>query len=125
METKRRINFTHFFSFYAAVKKISGHQLPVQKDIDHLETDAVLTTPTMNMSAGKAKLYEDISGFLYRMGVSLMDHDLKTKDGDCTLDLGCGTCSLTARLASKFGKRGKIVGVEPNEARVQLARKNA
>ncbi|XP_065180100.1 uncharacterized protein LOC135810536 [Sycon ciliatum] len=77
------------------------------------------------MFAEKATLYDENCDFQYRMGVSLMDNDLKPKDGDCMLDLGCGTGRLATRLASKVGKRGKVVGVDPNAGRIQLARKNA
>ena len=72
------------------------------------------------MSEERAKLYDDNSDFLYQMGVSLMDNDLLPKDGDCILDLGCGT-----GLASKVGLRGKVLGVDPNAGRIELARTNA
>eukprot|EP00117_Sycon_ciliatum_P005070 scpid84098/ scgid9166/ Trans-aconitate 2-methyltransferase len=77
------------------------------------------------MSEERAKLYDENSDFVYQMGVSLMDNDLLPKDGECILDLGCGTGRLTARLASKVGLRGTVLGVDPNAGRIELARTNA
>eukprot|EP00117_Sycon_ciliatum_P006870 scpid96818/ scgid10217/ Malonyl-CoA O-methyltransferase BioC; Biotin synthesis protein BioC len=77
-----------------------------------------------NMSEEKAQLYDEDSNFQYRNGMSLMDEHLKPKSGDCILDLGCGTGRLAAQLASKVGEEGKIVAVDPNAQRVQLARRN-
>ncbi|WP_437488868.1 class I SAM-dependent methyltransferase [Sorangium sp. So ce1014] len=45
--------------------------------------------------------------------------------GELVLDLGCGTGALTQRLAELVGPDGRVVGVDPDEARIALARHTA
>ena len=44
--------------------------------------------------------------------------------GDAILDLGCGTGELSAYLAGLVGPEGKVVGVDPDKERIQLARQS-
>lgn len=41
------------------------------------------------------------------------------------LDLGCGTGGLTRRLAELVGPDGRVLGIDPDEARIALARRTA
>ena len=55
-------------------------------------------------------------------GVSLIQADVCPKPGDVILDLGCGTGELSAYLAGLAGPEGKVIGVDPDKERIQLAR---
>ena len=50
-----------------------------------------------------------------------MDLLSKTENSK-VLDLGCGTGLLTKALGERVGPAGKVVGVDPDKARIQLAR---
>ena len=43
--------------------------------------------------------------------------------GKHNLDLGCGTGNLSSVIAEKIGANGRLVGVDPDGARIALARK--
>ncbi|WP_437319330.1 class I SAM-dependent methyltransferase [Sorangium sp. So ce385] len=45
--------------------------------------------------------------------------------GELVLDLGCGTGGLTQQLADLVGPGGRVVGIDPDEARIALARETA
>ena len=44
--------------------------------------------------------------------------------GDVILDLGCGTGELSTYLAELVGSEGKVIGVDTDKERIQLARKS-
>ena len=44
--------------------------------------------------------------------------------GDVTLDLGCGTAELSAYLAELVGQDGKVVAVDPDIYRLDMARES-
>ena len=50
--------------------------------------------------------------------------DVNPQVGDTILDLGCGTGELSAYLAELVGPEGKVVGVDPDKERLQLARQS-
>ena len=55
-------------------------------------------------------------------GEEFIECDVRPQSGDAILDLGCGTGELTAYLAELVGPQGKVVGVDPDKERLQLAR---
>ena len=57
----------------------------------------------------------------YDKGLKLMDL-LSITENSKVLDLGCGTGLLTKALGERVGPGGKVVGVDPDKARIQLAR---
>lgn len=46
---------------------------------------------------------------------------LGVKEGDKVLDMGCGTGEITAVMADKVGKGGRVVGVDPDQERINIA----
>ena len=55
-------------------------------------------------------------------GKTFIQTDVCPKAGDTILDLGCGTGELSAYLAELVGAEGKVIGVDPDKERIQLAR---
>ena len=49
---------------------------------------------------------------------------LGLKLGDNVLDVGCGTGELTTYIAKQVGELGKVIGIDPDDARVKLAQEN-
>eukprot|EP00117_Sycon_ciliatum_P047829 scpid103397/ scgid34123/ Malonyl-CoA O-methyltransferase BioC; Biotin synthesis protein BioC len=76
------------------------------------------------MSVSKAKLYDENSAFQTRQGAILIDEYLRPKEGNRILDLGCGTGALAAHIGLKVGAQGKVVAVDPNVGRIQVASSN-
>ena len=56
-------------------------------------------------------------------GEMFIQSDVCPQAGDAILDLGCGTGELSAYLAGLVGPEGKVIGVDPDKERIQLARK--
>ena len=75
------------------------------------------------MDSEEAKAYDRASElyFQYEEGMKLMDL-LSITENSKVLDLGCGTGLLTKALGDRVGPGGKVVGVDPDKARIQLAR---
>ena len=57
-------------------------------------------------------------------GEDFIHTDVCPKAGDVVLDLGCGTGELSAYLAELVGSEGKVIGVDPDNERIQLARES-
>ena len=57
-------------------------------------------------------------------GEDFIQKDVCPKAGDVILDLGCGTGELSAYLAELVGSEGKVIGVDPDNERIQLARES-
>ena len=53
-----------------------------------------------------------------------MIEQLDLDKGMSVLDLGCGTGNLTKILSEKVGPEGRIVAVDPDKERLQIAREN-
>jgi ubiquinone/menaquinone biosynthesis C-methylase UbiE len=70
-----------------------------------------------------ASLYHDFSSIQFKLAFILMEEVLKPQTGESILDLGCGTGKPAMVLASRVGPSGRIVGVDPDEARVEVAQK--
>lgn len=58
-------------------------------------------------------------------GKELIDKLSLEKFEECkVLDLGCGTGFLTSILAERVGERGMVIGIDPDPARITVARRN-
>ena len=59
-----------------------------------------------------------------RIGKDFIQIDVCPQVGDVILDLGCGTGELSAYLAELVGADGKVIGVDADKERIQLARQS-
>ena len=59
-----------------------------------------------------------------RSGEEFIQADVCPQVGDVILDLGCGTGELSAYLAEVVGAEGKVIAVDPDKERIQLARQS-
>ena len=59
-----------------------------------------------------------------RSGEEFIQADVCPQVGDVILDLGCGTGELSAYLAELVGAEGKVIAVDPDKERIQLARQS-
>ena len=57
-----------------------------------------------------------------KSGKMFIETEVQPQAGDTILDLGCGTGELSAYLAQLVGNSGKVVGVDPDKERLQLAK---
>ena len=55
-------------------------------------------------------------------GETFIQTNVCPKDGDIILHLGCGTGELSSYLAELVGPGGKVIGVDPDNERIQLAK---
>ena len=70
-----------------------------------------------------AVLYKERANVQRRDGRKFID-EISPKPGDTILDIGCGTGELTAYLAELVGPTGKVIGVDPDCARIKLAQES-
>ena len=77
----------------------------------------------MNKGDTVAEAYYDHVQLHYQAanGVDLIDK-LSLKRGSVVLDLGCGTGHLSSVLAERVGPLGSVVGVDPDEKRLEIAK---
>lgn len=68
----------------------------------------------------EAELYEEISSIEREDGLHLIELATPTL-GSRVLDLGCGTGSLSNKLACVVGPTGKVVAIDPNSVRLEMA----
>ena len=57
-------------------------------------------------------------------GETFIQTDVCPQAGDAILDLGCGTGELSAYLAKMVGPEGKVIGIDPDKKRIQLAQQS-
>ena len=69
-----------------------------------------------------AKIYFDVSNMQKEDGKELIERVSLVKNMK-VLDLGCGTGYLSALLADSVGLEGEVVAVDPDKARLTLAKK--
>ena len=69
----------------------------------------------------EAEWYEKNSPSQKEDGLKLIEL-LAPQKGDKILDFGCGVGNLTKILADRVGPQGKVIGIDPDAERLQLAR---
>ena len=69
-----------------------------------------------------AKLYSEVSGMQKEHGKELIEK-LSLEKNMKILDLGCGTGYLSSVLADCVGPEGKVVAIDPNKSRLEIAEK--
>ena len=70
-----------------------------------------------------AVCYSQVAGFLNEDNLKLIEQ-LSPKNGDLVLDLGCGSGYMTNKLMQWVGSDGLVLGVDPDEKRIKLARED-
>jgi len=76
-------------------------------------------------SKSAAEGYKEASLSVQKVdGAEFVQTDVCPQVGDAILDLGCGTGELSAYLAELVGPEGKVIGVDPDKERIQLARQS-
>ena len=69
-----------------------------------------------------AKLYSEVSDLQKEHGKELVEK-LSVEKNMKILDLGCGTGYLSSLLADCVGPEGKVVAIDPNRSRLEIAEK--
>jgi len=69
-----------------------------------------------------AKLYSEVSGMQKEHGKELIEK-LSLEKNMKILDLGCGTGYLSSVLADCVGPEGRVVAIDPNKSRLEIAEK--
>lgn len=77
------------------------------------------------MDSSLAKLYDEHSDMQFERGLDLIKTHLQPRPGQAILDLGCGTGRLAMELASLVGSDGRIVGLDPDKDRIEVAKKTS
>ena len=96
---------------------------------DPLQTSRGIRWPKLKQvikiskSKDVAKNYQQVSLFQREEGKKLID-DLEIHRGHVILDLGCGTGELSAYLSELVGQDGRVVAVDPDSYRVEVARES-
>lgn len=70
-----------------------------------------------------AQLYADKSFWQKEEGRKLIDA-MEIQTGASVLDVGCGTGELTLEIAKLVGPKGRVTAIDPDAARLALAKKN-
>jgi SAM-dependent methyltransferase len=71
-----------------------------------------------------AAAYDRLSDSQFESGKRLVDA-LEIQAGHRVLDVGCGTGRLARFIAERVGESGEVVGVDPLERRIEIARAHA
>lgn len=71
----------------------------------------------------QATLYRQVNRGQMENGDALLKY-AAAKLGDVVLDIGCGTGELTYRLAESVGSTGKVVAIDPDSQRLQIAQQH-
>ena len=73
-------------------------------------------------SQKSAEQYSKLSTLLQAPNSITFMNRLSLQEGMKVLDLGCGTGNLTTELAERVGDKGHVVGVDPSEERILVAK---
>src|SRR5215218_1410938 len=71
-----------------------------------------------------AETYDRVSDLQFEGGKQLIER-LGLEEGARVLDVGCGTGRLTRWIAERLGPKGSVVGIDPLEHRITVARSEA
>ncbi|TMQ03590.1 MAG: methyltransferase domain-containing protein [Deltaproteobacteria bacterium] len=71
-----------------------------------------------------AEIYDRVSDFQFEGGKRLVER-LGLEEGARVLDVGCGTGRLARWIAERLVPRGSVVGIDPLEHRISVARSHA
>ena len=74
---------------------------------------------TQKLAVSYALLNKAIQHSYFKRLMSFLD----IKPGSKCLDIGCGAGNNTAYLADKIGKKGFVTGIDPDEHRINIAKK--
>jgi SAM-dependent methyltransferase len=77
--------------------------------------------PFTNDSRHLAQTYERASDLQFEVGRRLVER-LELGEASHVLDIGCGTGRLTRWIGERIGPRGSVVGIDPLEERIGIAR---
>jgi arsenite methyltransferase len=80
-----------------------------------------MTTSLAHDSRALAEAYDRASDLQFEEGKRLVER-LGLDEGARVLDVGCGTGRLSRWLAQRVGPKGSVVGIDPLEHRVAVAR---
>src|SRR5215475_3374812 len=78
-------------------------------------------TSFMHDSRSLAETYDRVSDLQFEGGKRLVER-LGLKEGARVLDVGCGTGRLAQWIAERVGTKGAVVGIDPLEERIRIAR---
>ncbi len=71
----------------------------------------------------QAQLYKQVNKGQIENGEALLKY-ADPKPGELVLDIGCGTGELTFQLAKKIESTGRIIGLDPDADRIQIAQQS-
>ncbi len=71
-----------------------------------------------------AEIYDRMSDLQFQGGKRLVER-LGLEEGARVLDIGCGTGRLARWIAERLGPKGSVVGIDPLEHRISVARSHA
>ena len=78
-----------------------------------------------SFSSSAADGYKQASfSYQKKYGEAFIQTDVCPQVGNVILDLGCGTGELSVYLAELVGPEGRVIGVDPDKERIQLARQS-
>jgi ubiquinone/menaquinone biosynthesis C-methylase UbiE len=81
-----------------------------------------MAVEALSLSA-QAALYNSLSDMQFKDASLLIEEILKPQLGESILDLGCGTGRAAMVLASRVGPSGRILGIDLDKRRVEVAMK--
>ena len=85
-----------------------------------------IQTKPLTKATTRANMPEGSGAILARRTISNANRNLLdiVKTGDWVLDVGCGSGSITREICDLVGESGFVVGIDPSDHLLELARKN-
>jgi len=80
-----------------------------------------VTTAFEHDSRNLAEAYDRVSDLQFDAGKRLVER-LRLEEGARVLDVGCGTGRLAHWIAERVGTKGAVIGIDPLEERIEIAR---